>query len=98
MITVVIHLTIIQCNVQSMAIPNYNENDVTLVIHYLNNSSPGWDKIPALIEKQAIHCYIKPLVINQSIIEGVFPDELKLRLFIKLYHLWSYQIIDLCQF
>ena len=28
-------------NVQSMAIPNYNENDVTLAIHSLNNSSPG---------------------------------------------------------
>ena len=45
-----------------MAIPNYNENDVTLVINSLNNSSPGWDNIPTLIAKQIIHCYIKPIV------------------------------------
>ena len=34
-------LDYIQINVQSMAIPNYYENDVTLVINSLNNSSPG---------------------------------------------------------
>ena len=73
-------LDYIQSNVQSMAIPNYNENDVTLAINSLNNSSPGWDNIPTLISKQVIHCYIKALVflINQSPIEGVFPDELKI--------------------
>ena len=63
-----------------MAIPNYYKNDVTLAINSLKNSSPGWDNIPTLIAKQVIHWYIKPLVflINQSLIEGVFPDELKL--------------------
>ena len=73
-------LDYIQSNVQSMSIPNYNENDATLVISSLNNSSPGWDNIPTLIAKQVIHCYIKPLAffINQCLIEGVFPDELKL--------------------
>ena len=70
-----------------MAILNYNENDVTLAINFLKNSSPGWDNIPTLIEKHAIHCYIKPLVflINQSPIEGVFPDELKLANVIPVY-------------
>ena len=73
-------LDYIQSNVQSMAIPNYYENDVTLAINSLKNSSPGWDNIPTLIAKHVIHCYIKPLVflINQSLTEGVFPDELKL--------------------
>ena len=73
-------LDYIQSNVQSMVIPNYYENNVTLAINSLKNSSPGWDNIPTLIEKHVIHCYIKPLVflINQSLIEGVFPDELKL--------------------
>ena len=53
---------------------------VTLAINSVKKSSPGWDNIPTLIAKHAIHCYIKPLVflINQSLIEGVFPDELKL--------------------
>ena len=77
----------IQSNVQSMAIHNYYENDVTLAINSLKNSSPGWDNIPTLIAKHVIHCYIKPLVflINQSLIEGVFPDELKLAKVIPVY-------------
>ena len=71
-------LDYIQSNVQSMAIPNYYKNNVTLAINSLENSSPGWDNIPTLIAKHVIHCYIKPLVflINQTLIEGVFPDEL----------------------
>ena len=73
-------LDYIQSNIQSMAIPSYYENDVTLAIHSLKNSSPCWDNIPTLIAKHVIHGYIKPLVffINQSLTEGVFPDELKL--------------------
>ena len=80
-------LDYIQSNLQSMAIPNYNENDVPLAINSLNNSSPGWDNIPTIIAKQVIRCYIKPLVflINQSLIEGVFPDELKFATVIPLY-------------
>ena len=70
-----------------MAIPNYYKNDVMLAINYLKNSSLGWDNIPTLIPKQVNHCYIKPLVflINQSLIEGVFPDELKLAKVIPVY-------------
>ena len=80
-------LEYIQSNVQNMAMPNYYENDVTLAINSLTNSSPGWDNIPTLIAKHVIHCYIKPLVflINQSLIEGVFPDELKLAKVIPVY-------------
>ena len=55
-------LDYIQSNVQSMAIPNYNEYDVTVVINSPNNSIPRWDNIPALIAKPVIHCFIKPLV------------------------------------
>ena len=70
-----------------MAIPNYYENDVTHAMNSLKISSLGWDNIPTLIAKHVIHCYIKPLVflINQSLIEGVFPDELKLAKVIPVY-------------
>ena len=80
-------LDYIQSNVQGMVIPNYYENDLTLAINSLKNSSPGWDNIPTLIAKHVIHCYIKPLVflINQSLIEGVFPDELKFAKVIPVY-------------
>ena len=69
-----------------MAIANYYEN-VTLEINYLKNSSPGWDNIPTLIAKQVIHCYINPIVFlnNQSLIEGVFSDELTLEKNIPAY-------------
>ena len=50
-------LDYIKSNVKSMAIPIYTENDVTLVINSLNNSSPGWDNIPALLAKQVIIYY-----------------------------------------
>ena len=58
-----------------------------LQINSLKNSSPGWDNIPTLIAKYVIHCYIKPLaiLINQSLIKGVFPNELKLAKIIPVY-------------
>ena len=37
-----------------MAIPNYYENDVTLAINSLKNSSPGWGNIPTLIGKHVV--------------------------------------------
>ena len=91
-------LDYIQSNVQSMAIPNYYENDVTLAINSLKNSSPGWDNIPTLIAKHVIHCYIKPLVflINQSLTEGVFPDELKLAKVIPVFKAGS--SMELCNY
>ena len=52
----------IQSNVQSMAIPNYYENDVTPAINSLKIFCPGWDDTPTLIEKHVIHCYIKPFL------------------------------------
>ena len=70
-----------------MTIPNDNKYDVTLVNNSLNNSSLGWDNIPTLIAKYVIHCYIEPLVffINQSLIEGIFPDELNSANIIPVY-------------
>ena len=46
----------------------------------LNNSSPGYDEFSAFIAKQCIDYYVVPLtyVINISLMEGIFPSELKL--------------------
>ena len=46
----------------------------------MNNSSAGYDELPASIMKQCIGSYIEPLtfLINQSISQGVFPAELKI--------------------
>ena len=54
--------------------------DVKNTILSLKNSSPGYDKFLAFIAKQCIDNYVVPLtyVINMSLMEGIFPSELKL--------------------
>ena len=54
--------------------------DVKNTILSLKNSSPGYDEFPAFIAKQCIDNYVVPLtyVINMSLMEGIFPSELKL--------------------
>ena len=48
-------------------------------INSLENASAGWDQIPTFIAKRSIQHYLKPLtyLINKSIHQGIFPDELK---------------------
>ena len=54
--------------------------DVKNTILSLKNSSHGYDEFPAFIAKQCIDNYVVPLtyVINMSLMEGIFPSELKL--------------------
>ena len=54
--------------------------DVKNTILSLKNSSPGSDDFPAFIAKQCIDNYVVTLtyVINMSLMEGIFPSELKL--------------------
>ena len=69
MLTVVIHLTIFK------AWPNL------IIMKMMSHLQLILSKIVVWVVIQSvIHCYIKPLVflINQSLTEGVFPDELKL--------------------
>ena len=46
----------------------------------LNNSSSGYDELPAYIAKQCIDKYVMSLtyIINMSLMEGIFPSEPKL--------------------
>ena len=68
-------------------VPDVTENDVWNVIAQLKNSSAGWDHFPAIVAKQCINGYITPLthVINLSLIQGVFPSELKLARVVPIY-------------
>ena len=70
-----------------MVIDHIEEIEVVRIINSLNNSSPGWDCIPAKLAKRVLNYYIKPLtfLINQSFHDGIFPDELKLAKFIPIY-------------
>ena len=54
--------------------------DIKTTILSLKNSSPGYDKLPASIAKECVDNYVMPLtyIVNMSLMEGVFPSELKL--------------------
>ena len=64
----------------TISIPTMTESEVTDILLSLKNSSVGYDKIPAHILKQNTVLYIKPLthLVNSSINQGHFPDELKI--------------------
>ena len=71
----------------SIFVPDVTENDVWNVIAQLKNSSAGWDHFPAIVAKQCINGYITPLthVIDLSLIQGVFPSDLKLARVVPIY-------------
>ena len=77
----------VQNNLNSMCIHEITTAEVMTVISTLNNSAAGHDGIPAFIMKQCINDYITPLthLINLSINEGTFPDELKIAKVIPIY-------------
>ena len=73
-------LSYIDPNEHSMSISTIHSNEIKSIISKLNNSAPGYDNIPPKIGKLFATQYIDPLtyLINKSIKQGVFPDELKL--------------------
>ena len=53
--------------------------EVIKIINALKISSPGWDGIHSKVIKDTFSLYIEQLVhiLNLSILQGVFPSELK---------------------
>ena len=70
----------VKSTLDSISIPIISESEVVAAIKSLKNSSAGYDELPARILKQNINIFIKPLthLINSSIKEVIFPDELKI--------------------
>ena len=66
--------------INSIVISYVSYMDVKNKMLSLKNSSPGYDEFPAFIANQCIYNYVVPLikVINMSLMEGIFPSELKL--------------------
>ena len=54
-------------------------NEVKTTIMNLKKKCPGWDDVDALVVKETVALYIEPLtkIINLSLTEGIFPNELK---------------------
>ena len=84
-----------QTNKKSIYIPEIDKSEIEPIISSINNSSAGYDELPASIMKQCIGSYIDPLIflINQSIAQGVFPAELKIARVIPLYKGENNQLI-----
>ena len=80
----------------SISIPTITESEVTDILLSLNNSSAGYDEIPAHILKQNTILYIKPLthLINSSINKGIFPDELKIAKVIPIFKSGNKELIE----
>ena len=80
----------ISCNASPMSYVDITEHSIYIyattptevkqIIKSLKNSSPGWDEIPAFLLKLCANYYVQPLtyIINKSIENGIFPNELKL--------------------
>ena len=73
----------------------YQKNEIITIINTLKNSAPGNDEMPASILKQCIETYIDPLtyLVNLSINQGVFPDELKVAKGLPIYKSDDKQLI-----
>ena len=62
-------------------------NEVVDVIKNLKDGSCGWDEISSCVVKSTYTSFIVPIthILNISIINGVFPDELKIARVIPLF-------------
>ena len=102
----------ISCTVNPMSYVDIREHSIYIaptttteikqIIISLKNSSPGWDEIPAFLLKICSNFYVKPLtyLINKSIEEGIFPNELKLARVVPIFKsgnpssIWNYRPIS----
>ena len=77
-------------------------DDIKTIVSQLNNSAAGHDELPPSIMKQLCNEYCIPLsyITNSSIIQGDFPEELKLAKVIPIYkadneqHIQNYRPIS----
>ena len=89
-------LSYVEANPNSMVTPSLTVGDIINVISSLNNSSAGYDEMPASILKKCIDEYITPItyLVNLSIRQGTFPNELKLAKVIPIFKSGNQQLIN----
>ena len=84
----------VDSNVNSIIMPEVSEEEITSVILSINNSTPGYDDVPASVMKKYAHDYITPLtLVNSSIKQGIFPDELKVAKVFPIFKAGDEQLI-----
>ena len=96
----------IQQNKNPIKIHEISVNETQSDISSLLNSAAGFDEIPTSIMKQLVNYYGEPLthLINKSILQGYFPEELKLAKGFPIYksddeqQVQNYRPISILQF
>ena len=105
----------ISCNVSPMSYVDITEHSIYMyattqevkqIIKSLKNSSPGWDEIPVFLLKLCANYYVQPLtyIINKSIENGIFPNELKLARVVPIFKsgdpssICNYRLISVLSF
>ena len=73
-------LVFLHTSINSINIPEINFHEVEHIISNMTKSAAGYDELSSSIMKQCVETYVKPLtfLINMSITQGNFPNELKL--------------------
>ena len=73
-----------------------NIHEINSVISSFPSSAAGYDEIPASIMKQLGNDYVEPLthLINQSISQGLFPEEMKLAKILPIYKSGDEQLVN----
>ena len=82
------------------------QTEVKQIIKSLKNSSPGWDEMPAFLLKLCANYYVQPLtyIINKSIENSIFPNELKLARVVPIFksgdpsRIYNYRPISVLSF
>ena len=86
----------LQYNNKSIDIPEIKTDEIISVISSLSNLAASYDEMPASIMKQLVPCFVHPLtfLINKSISQGTFPDELKIAKVLPIYKNEDEQLIQ----
>ena len=89
-------LVYVVSNVNTINIPYICREEIATIIKGLKNSSAGADELLPSIMKQCSDLYIHPLthLINVSLKQGVFPQELKLAKVLPIYKSGNKQLIQ----
>ena len=76
-----------KCNKTRIKLPYISEDEISRTINSLKNASAGWDNIPTFVVKKVTKHIIRPLtyLINKSIEQCIFPDELKVAKVFPIY-------------
>jgi hypothetical protein len=84
------------CVQNSLYLTPTDENEVLRIISNIKTTSVGWDDIHSKVVKSSFYSYSKVLVhlINMSLEQGIFPDEMKCARVIPLYKSGDSKLIN----